>query len=296
MIYLADQFLAVEYDTRNPTVVTDGPTISTNRNHCDGGGWITRDTFLPHMQWKTLKVRTSTGKVLSNSTQLLPFALEELGCETASLNPYAYIWDCLDNCVLSVLRTENFNMVKQGKNFYVISGFNSTTTFVFKVENNPQNYCGRLTDIYPSNYDALNLAIISRGFHLRSGSNLGKKKNGATHLLQCIAPTENNGFARFYAWDQPHLSHRTSDEDMYLNKDYKKAHGTKIGQPLLPQLTNAPSFWNKTLEKPMCARTNTDPYYSDAVSWKPTSLRIHANCGKCFWKLMAAYPGCITAH
>ena len=55
MIYLADQFLGVEYDTKNPIVITDGSTRDTNRNHCTARGWITRDTFLPHMQRTTLK-------------------------------------------------------------------------------------------------------------------------------------------------------------------------------------------------------------------------------------------------
>ena len=117
MIYLADQFSGVEYDTKNPIVITDGSTSDTNRNHCTARGWITRDTFLPHMQRTKLKVRMSTGKVLSDSAQVLPCALEELGCETTSLDPYAYIWDYPDNCVLSELRTEEVNMVKQGTKY-----------------------------------------------------------------------------------------------------------------------------------------------------------------------------------
>ena len=64
----------------------------------------------------------STGKVLSDSAQVLPCSLEELGCETTSLDPYAYIWDYPDNCVLSVFRTEDVNMVKQGTKFSIISG------------------------------------------------------------------------------------------------------------------------------------------------------------------------------
>ena len=47
MIYLVDQFLGVEYDTKNPIVITDGSTSDDNRNHCTARGWITRDTFLP---------------------------------------------------------------------------------------------------------------------------------------------------------------------------------------------------------------------------------------------------------
>ena len=114
IIYLADQFFGVEYDTKNPIVVTDGSMRDNNRNHCTKRGLITRDTFMPHMQRTTLKVRMSTGKLLSDSAQVLPCALEELGCETTSLDPYAYIWDYPDNCVLSVLPTEDVNMVKQG--------------------------------------------------------------------------------------------------------------------------------------------------------------------------------------
>ena len=138
-VYLIDQFSAVEYDTNDPIVKTDGSTIDSNRNHCNVRRWITRDTFLPHMQLTTLKVRMSTGKVLSDSAQVLPCALEELGCETTSLGPYAYILDYPDNCVLSVLRTEEVNMVKQGTKYYIISGPDSTNKFVFEVKNNPQN-------------------------------------------------------------------------------------------------------------------------------------------------------------
>ena len=120
-VHLADQFLAVEYDTKDPIAKTDSSTSDSNRNHCNARGWITRDTFLPHIQRTTLKGRMSTGKVLSNSAQVLPCALEELGCETTSLDPYAYLWDYPDNYVLSVLRTEEVNMVKQQSNSYTIS-------------------------------------------------------------------------------------------------------------------------------------------------------------------------------
>ena len=108
MINLADQFLGVEYNTRNPVVITDGSMSDNNRNHCQAPCWINRDTFLPHTQRTTLKVRISTGKVSSDSAQVLPCALEELDCETISFDPYAYIWNYPDNCVLSVLRTEEY--------------------------------------------------------------------------------------------------------------------------------------------------------------------------------------------
>ena len=220
--------MAVEYDTKDPIVKTDGSTSDSNRNHCSVRGWITRDTFLPHMQRTTLKIIMSTGKLLSDSAQLLPCALEELGCETTSLDLYAYICDYPDNCVLSVLRTEVVNMGKQGTKYYIISGPDSTTKFVFEVKNNPQRHCGKPTDIYPTNYDSLYVAIISGGFDLRSGRNLDKEGNGATQLLQYIPPTDNNGFAQLYAYYPKHTSQKTSNEDMYLNMEYEMHLGTKL--------------------------------------------------------------------
>ena len=130
--------------------------------------------------------------------------------------------------MLSVLRTEEVNMVKQGSKYYIISGPGSTTKFVFEVKNNPQKYCGKPTDIYPTNYDSLYVAIISGVFDLRSERNLDKERNGATQVLQYIPPTENNEFAQLYAYDPKHTSHRTSDEDMYLNMDYEMHMGTKL--------------------------------------------------------------------
>ena len=228
MIYLADHFFGAAYDTKNPSVITDDSTSNDNRNHCTARVWITRDTFLPHMQRTTLKVRMSTGKVSSDSAQVLPCALEEFGCETTSLAPYAYICNYPDNCVLSVLPNKDVNMVKQATNYYTISGPDSTSKFVFENKNNPQKHCGRPKDIYPTNYDSLYVAIISGGFGLRSGRNLGKKWNGATQLLRRIAPTENNGFAQLYALDPKHTSHKTSDGNMYLKMDYEMHMGTKL--------------------------------------------------------------------
>ena len=82
--------------------------------------------------------------------------------------------------------------------------------------------------VYPTNYGSFYVGIISGGFDLRSGGNLGKEQNGATELLQCIASQENNGFAQLYAYDPRHTSHLTRDEDLYLNMDYEMHMGTKL--------------------------------------------------------------------
>ena len=92
------------------------------------------------MQKTTLKATMENGKMLSDMGLILSCALEELGCETSSLDPFAYIWDYADNCVLSILRTEDFNMVKRDTKYYVISGKDSTSKFLFEVKYNPQKH------------------------------------------------------------------------------------------------------------------------------------------------------------
>ena len=96
------------------------------------------------------------------------------------------------------------------------------------MKNNPQKHCGKPTDIYPTNYDSVYVAVISGGFDLTSGRNLRKEWNGVTQILQYIKSTEDNGFAQLYAYEPKHTSHKTSDEAMYLNIDYEMQMGTKL--------------------------------------------------------------------
>ena len=198
-ITLLGHSISFGFDTKDPIVKTLGDTSDDYRNECDGRGWITRDTFLPHMQTTTLKVTLENGKVLSDIGLILPCALEELGCETTSLDPYAYIWDYPDNCAISILRTEEVNMVKQGKKFYVISGTDSSSKFVFEVKNHPQKHCGKPTSIYPTNYDSLYMDRLSEGFDMDTGRNLGRDRNGATKILQYLGPKEKGDFGQLYA-------------------------------------------------------------------------------------------------
>ena len=115
------------FDTENPIVKISGDTSDDYRNECDGKGWITRDASLTHMQTTTLKVTLENGKVLSDNGLILPCALEELGCKMTSLEDYAYIWDYPDNWAILVIRLEEVNMVKKGKQYYIISGTDSSS-------------------------------------------------------------------------------------------------------------------------------------------------------------------------
>ena len=122
-INLQGHWIGAEWDTKSPVVKVSGDPTGSNRNHCKTKGWISRDTFIIHIQKTTLKVTMENGKVLSDMGLILPCALEELGCETTSLDPYAYFWDYPDNCVLSILRKKMSTWLSKTGN---------TTSFVEK--------------------------------------------------------------------------------------------------------------------------------------------------------------------
>ena len=66
-----------------------GNVDGDNRNECEGYEWITKYTFESHVQDITLKVRIKDGKNFNRNDQLLPCDLDELGCESTSLDAYA---------------------------------------------------------------------------------------------------------------------------------------------------------------------------------------------------------------
>ena len=141
---------------------------------------------------------------------------------------------------MSVLRTEDVNMVKQGTKYYVLSGHDSSTIIVFEFKKNHQKDSGK-PDIFPTNDNPFYVAIFSGGFHLRSGRNLGEERIGGNQFLLFITPNESNGLAQLYAYNPKHTFHKTSDEDMYLNKEYEMHLGTKL-DCLLCDLTITSSF------------------------------------------------------
>ena len=55
------------FDTKNPIVKPSGDTSVDYRNECDCKVWITRVTFLSHMQTTTFKVTLENGKVQSDT-------------------------------------------------------------------------------------------------------------------------------------------------------------------------------------------------------------------------------------
>ena len=205
--------------------VWDGERDTTTRNECRVGGWIRRETFQANIQDVELNVKMKGGRVTTPFGLVLPCSLEDLGCESTSLDPYAYTWEAPDNCVLAVHRQETVNMIKQGSSYYMVSGDNATTRFLFEIFNRPQSNCLKPDDVYPTNYDSLYVSIHMGGFDMSSGRRLGTS-DGETKHLQYYKPTDGSyeGRLHIYCGNKdpfPSTAH-------YLNMDYELRQGTKL--------------------------------------------------------------------
>ena len=201
---------------------SDGADLSDkNRNGYDSNGWVNRKTFEGHVKDVVLKVRTEDGKVMSKGGLQISCPLKELGCDTTSFDPYAYTWDGPDCCVLAIRRNENGNMIKQGKtNYYIVSGRNNTSRYLFAVKTKPEVFCNKPLQVYPTNYDSLYVVIDFGRFHLASGKRMGF--SGGTQHLQYYQPSvASDGRLFVQKPESPHTDNPNSETPHHLNLDYE---------------------------------------------------------------------------
>ena len=111
-----------------------------NRNQCKCHDRITKDTLESHIQDITLKVRIKDGKIFNRNDHLLR-DLDELGCRSTSLDPYAYTCKSPQNCILSVLEEHYAHMLKNDHHYYIVSQNTSENYYLFEVKNDPQHLC-----------------------------------------------------------------------------------------------------------------------------------------------------------
>ena len=144
-----------------------GDVNGDNRNEIKGYEWITKDTFESHIQDITVKVRIKFGKSFNRKDRLLPCDLNEFECESTSLDPYAYTWKAPENCILPVLKEDYARMLKNDNHFYIVSQNNSYTKYFFEVKSNPQHLCTKPTEVYPTTYDSMYVAIHYDGLDMK---------------------------------------------------------------------------------------------------------------------------------
>ena len=137
----------------------NGDADDTFKNESDGFEWIEKDTFETHIQDNNLNVKLIDGTIKQRNGHPLPGKLDELGCDSTSLDPYAYILDSSDNCILTVLNEEYVNMIKNDDQYYIDSRNDSENKYLFQIKNRPQKLCIKPSDVHPTTYESLFVAI-----------------------------------------------------------------------------------------------------------------------------------------
>ena len=208
----------------------NGDADDTFKNECDGYEgfeWIEKDTFETHIQDITLNVKLRDGTIMNRNGQPLSCKLDELGCDSTSLDPYAYVWDNPDNCILTVLKEEYVNMIKNDDQYYIDSKNDSENKYLFEIKNRPQKLCNKPSDVYPTTYESLFVAILYGGFDMKTGRNMIQQEDRVHKMLHSPNDQERDEPGHCKLWV---ASNYQSDPyyGTWLNMDYELQQGTKL--------------------------------------------------------------------
>ena len=193
-----------------------------NRNECKKYEWITKDTFESHIEDITLKGRIKDGKIFNRKDQQLYNDLDELGCESTSLDSYAYTWKAPESCILLVLKENYAHMLKNDNHYYIVSQNTSENKDLFEVKSHRQHLYNKPTEVYPTTFDSMYVAIHYGRLDMKGAQKFNELD---PHLFQY----QNNAFfskpGNIYSF-QP----KSTDPyiNTWLNKDYEFQQGTKL--------------------------------------------------------------------
>ena len=178
------------------------------------------------MQNVTLTVNLKDGTVNNWQNIPLPCPVFTNGCETTSLDAFAYTWEDPKNCIFTVLNRFLDKMIRNEESHYIIKGISSPSIhstqtrdsqkFMLQVMNKPQSLCGHPRIVNPTSYDSLSIAYTD-GFNMDTGIQVKPTpETGTIHAGQpnSTFPTTGDDF--------PPLKFSTSQID------YEGSIGTKL--------------------------------------------------------------------
>ena len=163
---------------------------------------------------------------MNRNGQPLPCKLDALGCDSTSLNPYAFVWDNPDSCILTVLKDEYVNMIKSDDQYYIGSRNDSENKYLFEIKNRPHMLCNKPSDVYPTTYESLFVAICYCGFDMKT----------AKYDSTSIQSPQDALYPNDQEKDEPGQTklwvasnyHSDPYSGTWLNMDYELQQGTKL--------------------------------------------------------------------
>ena len=78
-------------------------------------------------------------------------------------------------------------MVKNDNHYYIVSQNTSENKYLFEVKNHPEYLCNKPTEVYPTTYDSMYVAVHYGRFDMETGREINEL---GSHLLQY----QNNAF------------------------------------------------------------------------------------------------------
>ena len=117
------------------------------------------------MQLVNLTYIYGTKEDSNRDKKKLPCLLMEGGCETTTLDSFAYTWDTPENCVMTKILTQDAKMLhyplttdQKENQFFFLSEFNDSGKGMnIKLKVFPESYelCGKPERLYKTNFESL---------------------------------------------------------------------------------------------------------------------------------------------
>ena len=153
----------IEFDTTTQSNFNDGQAVSSTID-CTSGQ-IKNYTFETLLQRIKSTYNYGTEEVFNRDRKKLPCRSMEGGCETTTLDSFAYTWDTLENCVMTKILRQDAKKLhyllttdQKENQFFFISEFNDTGKGMnIKLEVFPESYelCVKPERFYKSNFESL---------------------------------------------------------------------------------------------------------------------------------------------
>ena len=115
-------------------------------------------------------------------------------------------------------------MLKNDNHYHIVRQNTSGKKYLFKVENQPQHVCKKPTEVYPTTYGSMYIAVHYGGFDMKTGRKLNEL---GPHLLQYQKKALFSKPGKLYVY-----SPQPKPADPYINTrlymDYELQQGTKL--------------------------------------------------------------------
>ena len=150
--------------------------------------------------------------------------MNEIGCGSTALDPYAYTLKNPEDCILSVLQENYAHMLKNDNHYYIVSPNTLRNKHLFEVKDHPQHLCNKHTEIYPTTNDSMYVAI----HYGESDMKTGRKFNElGPHLLQYHKDAFFSKPGNLYVYI-PQSKPAKPYINTWLNIDKELQQGTKL--------------------------------------------------------------------